>query len=134
MPSKKKRYTFTFNGKRYNVFASSAKEAGLRIAERQKELEKGVRLSGGSMPFRAWSQQYLEVYKTSLKPDSYQSYVRVVNQLCKHLGNLPLKSISPLDCQRTINAFSASEFSEAGVKWRKMESEMCSRVCSLVFY
>jgi hypothetical protein len=105
MPSKKKRYAFTFNGKRYSVFASSAKEAGLRIAERQKELEEGVRLSGGSMLFRTWATQYLEVYKTSLRPQSYQSYVRVVNQLCKHLGDLPLKSIAPLDCQRTINAF-----------------------------
>ena len=106
MPSKKKRFTFTFNGKRYSVFASSPKEAGLRIAERQKELEEGVRLSGGSMPFRTWATQYLEVYKTSLKPDSYQSYVRVVNQLCKQIGDLPLKAITPLDCQRAINAFS----------------------------
>ena len=106
MPSKKKRFTFTFNGKRYSVFASSPKEAGLRIAERQKELKEGVRLSGGSMLFQTWATQYLEVYKTSLKPDSYQSYVRVVNQLCKQIGDLPLKAITPLDCQRAINAFS----------------------------
>lgn len=106
MPSKKKRYTFTFNGKRYSVFASSAGEAASRMAKKQKELEEGVRIAGGSMPFRTWATQYLEVYKTSLKPDSYQSYVRVVNQLCKQIGDLPLKSIAPLDCQRAINAIS----------------------------
>lgn len=106
MPSKKKRFSFTYNGKRYNIYASSAREAALRMAEKQKELEEGVRITGGSMSFRTWATQYLEVYKTSLKPDSYQSYVRVVNQLCKQIGDLPLKSIAPLDCQRAINAFS----------------------------
>lgn len=105
MPSKKKRFSFTFEGKRYQIYANNAKEAGIRIAEKQRQLEEGVKLSGGSMLFRTWATQYLEVYKTSLRPQSYQSYVRVVNQLCKHLGDMPLKSIAPLDCQRTINTF-----------------------------
>lgn len=106
MPSKKKRFTFTFNGKRYSVFASSAKDAGIKMAEKQKELKEGVRLSGGAMPFRSWAQQYMEVYKAgSLKPKTYQSYMYIVEQLNKRIGDLPLKSIAPMDCQRTINTF-----------------------------
>nr|DAL24388.1 MAG TPA_asm: cell division protein [Caudoviricetes sp.] len=34
MSANKKRYIFTCQGKRYSVFASSPKEAGLRIAAR----------------------------------------------------------------------------------------------------
>lgn len=107
MPSNKKRYTFTYQGKRYSVFASSAKEAGLRIAERQKELETESKSRSGSQLVKDWALECIDTYKTNLRPKVRRDYVDLVRHcILEAIGDLQLKAVQPIDCQQCLNRLS----------------------------
>lgn len=107
MPSKKKRYTFTYNGKRYSVFASSAKEAGLKIAERRRQLESDSLSRSGSQLVRDWAAECIDTYKTNLRPKVRRDYIDLVRHcILEQIGDLKLQNVQPIDCQQCLNRLS----------------------------
>lgn len=104
MAKQKKRYTFTFNHKRYSVFAYNAKEAGQLIQKRRADLEKDYQLSRGDMLLKNWAAECIEVYKVNTTPKTRTDFEYIVNHnICAHIGDLRLKTITPIDCQATLN-------------------------------
>ena len=104
MATKKKRYTFTFNHKRYNVFASSEREAGKLIEQRRKRLEKDYDLARGDMLLKDWAYECIDAYKTNMNANTKNKFEALVkHSICEPLGDMRLKTITPIDCQNCLN-------------------------------
>lgn len=104
MATNKKRYTFTFNHKRYNIFANSDKEAGRLIAERQKALESEYKLARGDMLLKDWAEECIEAYKTNMSPQTKEKFKSLVrHSISEQIGDIRLKMITPIDCQNCLN-------------------------------
>lgn len=66
--SKKYKYrkTFTFDGKRYAVYADTEKEVLLKMFEKQKALEEGKVTVSGNMLVSKWAEIAIDSYKRNL--------------------------------------------------------------------
>ena len=112
MPSNKKRYRFTYKGRRYAVYASNAREAGLRIAEKQRELENEEQVRGGAMLVQDWAPICIETYKTKQKAKTRRDFEYIVDHaILSQIGRLQMQEVTPLDCQRLINLCSGKSVS-----------------------
>lgn len=121
MPSKKKRFSFTFEGKRYQIYASNAKEAGIRIAEKQRQLEEHQKEISGSQTLKAWSAECIAAYKTNLRPKVRKDFEEIVRHCILHqIGDLRLKEIRPIDCQRCLNLMSGYSSSYINAVYQAM--------------
>lgn len=96
--------TFTFDGKRYQIYADTQKEL-YRKAERKKlELEQGKIELAGSMTLGQWIEKCIDTYKTNQKEITNIKYrARIKHCITKHIGKYPLKSIKPLQLQECMN-------------------------------
>lgn len=121
MPSKKKRYTFTHEGQRYNVFANSDKEAGQLISTRRAELEERRRIASGDMPLRIWADQCIDAYKTNMRPSTLHNFKGTVSSaILSEIGDLRLKTITPIDCQACLNLQSCKSRSYINAVYQAM--------------
>lgn len=102
---KRYRQTFTFEGRRYEVTAKSKEELIIKTAMRKRDLEEGKRIVSGSSLFKEWAEEWLLTYKKpAVKPITYQTVAGVVHTtLSPTLGQMPIKSIKPVHCQRVLN-------------------------------
>ena len=97
------RKDFTVNGRRYTVRADTKKELT------EKEIQKRVRIEtappvSSSMSLREWSVQCVETYKAHMREDTRKEFVRVIEKhILSHIGDMKLKDIKPIHCQRVIN-------------------------------
>ena len=102
MATDKRRFTFTYEGKRYSVYAYTEKEAGIKIAEKKAELKNTARDS--SMRLGDWAEFCISTYKVNCAENTLQ-HLRWVADRCvvKVLGNAPIGTIRAVDCQRCLN-------------------------------
>jgi integrase len=112
MPSTKKRYRFSYNGKLYNVFANSDREAGRLIAEKKQQLEENSALRSGALTLKAWAPECIEAYKTRQSKRTRSDFEYLVDHaILSQIGDLQLKEITPIDCQKVINRCSGKSSS-----------------------
>lgn len=112
MKEYKIRKTFTFDGKRYNAYGNTEKEAILRMIEKKKALEEGKVTVSGSMTVSQWAEIALSTYKPNVKPDVMKNMkLRINRHILSAIGDRPLKSVKPLDCQVIMNAAAGMSFS-----------------------
>lgn len=106
MPKKYKyRKILTIDGRKYQIYADSEFELGQKIERKQREVEEQKRLRSGYITLREWSEICIDTYKIGLKDSSKKTFEQIVkNHILDTIGNLPLKSITPLDCQRIMNS------------------------------
>lgn len=105
MPSKKKRYTFSHNGKRYTVFADSDIEAGEKIAKKKEELDSSVPTS--DMKLSAW---YKKIAKTQTINQS-EATAKTTEYIANHyvleeIGHMKVQDIKPQVLQELLNSYS----------------------------
>ena len=95
---------FTFDGVRYRVRADTQEELYEKLARRKLELEQGRVLLHRSMSVREWTKQAIATYKASVG-DSYleQMNMRINKHILSEIGDLPLKSVRPIHCQKIMN-------------------------------
>ncbi|MDD7511017.1 MAG: site-specific integrase [Peptostreptococcaceae bacterium] len=95
---------FMFDGKRYVVRADSEFELATKYANKIRDLEEGKVTSGGNITVKDWTYKAIEIYKTRQSDITRDKYVSRVNScILQHIGNFPLKSIKPINCQELLN-------------------------------
>ena len=96
--------TFTFDGKRYYIRGATEREVYEKMALKRRDLEEGRIVLSGSMTVRAWTEKALAAYKPNVS-GNYLSQMR--QRINKHIlgdiGELPIRSIKPLQCQEILN-------------------------------
>jgi integrase len=74
------------------------KEAEKACAEMISQIENDNYREPSKMLFKDYLKQWLESKSTTIKKNTYENYVRHVdNNIIPHIGNLPLSKITPLD-------------------------------------
>ena len=96
--------TFTFEGKRYYVRGKTEREALLKLANKQRDLEEGKVAVNGNMTVSAWAYKAVETYKTNQKDITREKYIqRMKKCILDEIGDMPLKQVKPFDCQMVLN-------------------------------
>lgn len=99
----KYRKRFTYNGKRYAVYANTQKELMEKEVRKRMELENEPVIDS-SMTLRDWAYQCVETYKTGQSEVTRDKFmVRMKSSILKPIGDMKLKDIKPIHCQQVIN-------------------------------
>lgn len=103
MPSKKKRYTFSYQGKQHSVFADSDIEAGRRIAEKKAELESSVPTS--AMKLKDFYDGIVETQtinqsRATAKTTEYIARHYILDEI----GTMKIQDIKAHHLQRILNS------------------------------
>ena len=100
------RKTFSFDGKKYEVYANSEKEMYEKMFLKKQDLEKGRKLVSGSTLFSDWAEEWLSTYKEpAVKEITFRTIRNLVrNTLVPELGPMPIRSIKAVHCQKLLNA------------------------------
>lgn len=97
--------SFTFEGKRYFVRATTEVEAEVKKAMKLRDLEEGKVTISKSMTVRQWAEICMETYKKPTQKEiTYQKYQnRMKNCILDVIGDMQLKNVRPLTCQQVMN-------------------------------
>lgn len=100
----KKRKTFTYDGKRYEVIGDTDAELIRKMTEKKEALKRNEVLICSSMLVKDWANQAVETYKTNLSPTASKNYKYMMNaHVLSELGDMKLKDVKPLHCQKCLN-------------------------------
>ena len=124
MPKRKYKYkrTFTFDDKRYWVYADTQAELYTKMANKLRDLEEGkVRITGNTT-VRAWAKECIETYKPDVS-DDYRSEMlwRLEKHVFDAIGSRPIKKIRPVELQAILS--DQAGMSESHIK--KLHQEIC---------
>lgn len=102
MPKKYKYKTsFTFEGKRYQIYADTQKELYKKEERKRLALENGRILVSSNMLLKDWYVMYVDSYKSNVKEITLKNWkCKMEKQLIAELGAMPLSAIKPLHLQR----------------------------------
>lgn len=105
MPKEYKfRKTFTFDGKRYAVYADTEKELYKKLYDKQRALEEGKVTVSGNMLVSKWAEIAIDSYKRNLNDKGKEDMLLRVNKhILSKIGNMTVKSIKPIQCQAIMN-------------------------------
>lgn len=96
--------SFTFDGKRYQIYADTEKELIRKSERRKMELEQGQTVVSSNMKLASWYDIYLETYKVNCKEITLKNWkYKIEKQLISRLGQMPLQTIKPIHCQKILN-------------------------------
>ena len=95
--------SFVYEGKRYRVRGNSEKEVIEKIALKKRDLEEGKITISSSMTVAQWTDKCMKVYKPNLSAE-YRSEMmaRINKHILSEIGNLPVRSVKPLQCQAIL--------------------------------
>jgi integrase len=97
--------TFTYDGKRYFVSASTEKDLAVKVAMKRRDLEEGKQKITRTTTVAAWSSEYLETYRRPKCGDKAYSDMESLRRvwIVPHIGALALKDVKPIHCQKLLN-------------------------------
>lgn len=102
MHTKYYKKSFRQDGKRVYVYGKTEKEALLKLIEKQKETEQ---VKKTDVTVRAWARTALETYKPNVSEDGKRIMLyRIEKHILAEIGARRLQDVTPLDCQRIMNA------------------------------
>lgn len=104
MPSKKPRKTFTYEGERYDVTASSKEELIIKVHEKKKALKDGSIVINDSTLVKRWAEEWVDTYKkNSVSQETYKSYKYVIDKyITPSIGKLRIRDVKPLQLQKIL--------------------------------
>lgn len=103
----KYRKTFTFEGKRYNAYGNTEREALTKMIQKKADLESGKIAVNGNMLVREWAEIALSTYKPNASADTVSRIRgRYKNYVYPKIGNMSLKNVKPVQCQEIMNSVS----------------------------
>ena len=113
---------FRFDGKRYVVYGDSEEEVIVKKALKLKDLEDGKVTVSGSMTVRQWVPRCLDAYKPNVS-ENYRKEMdfRIQKHILSQIGDMPLKSVKPLQCQDILN--NQAGMSKSHI--HKLHQELC---------
>lgn len=97
-------------GGRKAVYGKTRREAADKLAVIHQQLSAGVPVTSGNATVATWLRQWIEARcRPRVRPLTLRSYVlHVERHIIPALGNVPLATLSPGDCQRWIDRMLAS--------------------------
>lgn len=105
--------TFTYEGKRYYVYADTKEELGFRKANKLRDLKSNDKILSPKTTVSQWRQECYEVYKSGLSDKGkreaeyrYDKYIEGV------IGNLPISKVTAIQCQKVLNQCAGMSFSQ----------------------
>ena len=102
----------TIDGKRYTIRADSMEEFYVKKANKIRDVKEGKVMITGSMSVRQWTEQALAVYKSGVSDSVLKDMKsRIEKHIMTPIGDLPIKSIKPVQCQMILNAQAGMSFS-----------------------
>lgn len=104
--SKLKRKSFTYEGKRYDVYGKNERELIRKQTEKIESLKRSEIQIESSMTVRAWSEQFIRAYKQNCMKDYVLDNYKyqLDHYILEEIGNVKLKNVRPLMCQNVLNA------------------------------
>lgn len=121
MKDYKYRTTFTYNGKRYSVYADSKADLYEKRARKLLELENDSKILSPSTTVSEWTKEALTTYKSSVSPKVMETMkYRIDKYILSEIGSLPVSKVRPVQCQEILNA--AAGMSQSQVK--KLSQEL----------
>ena len=104
MPTNYIKKSFRQDGRRIYIYGKTEKEALLKLIEKQKELEsRQVRKNDTTVS--AWARTALDAYKPNVSEDGKKIMrYRIEKHILADIGKKRLQDVTPLDCQRILNA------------------------------
>lgn len=111
MPKKYKiKKYFTFEGKTYQVYGDTLDEVYEKKVRKLSELKEGRIVYSGNMTVKEWTEQALNTYKVNVKNlDDMKS--RINKHIISQIGDIPLKRVTPIQCQNILNAQKGMSYS-----------------------
>lgn len=95
--------TLTHNGKRYYIRGRTLEECLQKRLELSQRLEEGDRIKY-TPTVAEWAETALNAFKPNVSEDYRQQMIQRVNKhIISEIGDLQLKDVTVLDCQRIIN-------------------------------
>lgn len=123
------RRSITWDGKRYEVYGKTEREAADKLAALKASLKRGERTVGANSTVDRWYQEWFELYKkpADLTPKSlgmYEEKYRLYIQ--PRIGKMKLKDVKDVHLQRILNEEAGKSRSHVN-KIRLVMKEMFSR-------
>lgn len=102
----------TVDGRRYAIRADSLEDLAVKEAMKRRDIEEGKIIITGSMTVKQWTKICLETYKSNVKPDTLENMTYRINKhIIGEIGNYPVRSIKPIQCQALINRQAGKSYS-----------------------
>lgn len=104
--------SFTFEGKRYNLYGDTLEEVYEKKAAKLHQLETETIRIESSMTVSAWTEIAFKTYKANISHENYKNtMLRVKKHILSEIGYLPLKSVKAVQCQAIMNAQAGKSYS-----------------------
>ena len=116
----KYRKYFTFEGKQYQVYGDTLDEVYEKKQKRLLELKEGRIRYTGNMTVREWTEQALKTYKANVK-NLKDMESRINKHILSEIGSRPLKSVTPIQCQKILNAQAGMSFSHITKLYQELQ-------------
>ena len=87
---------FTVDGRQYRVTAKNRNTAIEKRRELRKQLDAGVRVSGGRAKLSVWLEKWLEIHKPRVDPTTFRDYETTVRlYITPHIGQKRMDKLTP---------------------------------------
>lgn len=98
------RKTFTYDGKRYQVYGHDEKEAIAKMALKKDALKRGEKIRSSSATVKQWGEFCVKTYKTNQSDITRDRYLSVMrSSVFSQIGGMKVKCVTPIDCQKCLN-------------------------------
>lgn len=108
------RKSFRYDGKKYDVYGKTEKEAMEKLIDLKSSLKRGENTINGNMTVDAWFQQWFETYKvpSGITPFSLRSYSDTYkNHIGPAIGKMKLKNVNEIHLQKIMNSKAGMSYS-----------------------
>lgn len=100
---------FTIDGHQYRVTAKNRNKAIEKRRELKKQVDAGIRVSGGRAKLSTWLEKWLEIHKPRVDPETFRFYETSVRlYINPYIGHKRMDKLSPDDVRDMINAQSST--------------------------
>ena len=116
----KYRKSFTYEGKRYNVFGNTLDEIYEKKAKKLAALKEESDLYTGAMTVAQWTEKALQVYKGNNK-NLEAMEMRIKKHILSQIGSLQLKKVTAIQCQEILNNQAGMSFSHVNKLYQELQ-------------
>ena len=120
MKEYKYRKTFTYEGKRYQIYGNTLDEVYEKKQKKLAALKEENVLYTGAMTVAQWTDKALSVYKGNVKNlDTMEQ--RINKHILSKIGGLQIKKVTPIQCQEILNAQAGMSFSHVNKIFQELK-------------
>lgn len=95
---------FTFEGKRYHVYADTLEEVGRKKAEKIQKIKSAKSKTQTDITVEVWTEKCFETYKSGQAEITRKKYTnRVRYCILRHIGFMRIKDVTSIHCQEVLN-------------------------------